>query len=443
MNISAVHRCLYTVIILIGILLLTTCQYEPHIHPATSESDGELIIGLSTESEIPINNIHIFLFNASGLMVSHAEYTDPRLIATSPIYLHAGYYTILAAINIDRELTFETNSTLLGISDILKHNATTNIRLYCGLTSAEVRPSTLTRADIFLHNGITDIGIATIRICLPPLSWDMPEYVPGSRSFGNSQPPIRCIAELRHPDTGKILLHKVHIPQNLDNGSSFFDITVTKGIYDLLILTESSAYKPRYNTEHLEAITVSNQQEAPQANYPPPAAASIQNVNAINDTTITVIPKPVAGAYRLIATDLPAYRKLSDENCITYPPLTSIKVTVEYTGYYPCEFNVFTGKVTDAKTGFSHTFIQDLTDEQGSETIIFQSEILAHAQSSVTANITISDMISNKEICRIQNLRIAYDAGHITTIRSAMFTQGINPGGITIDTDWDDIIIYF
>lgn len=157
-------------------------------------------------------------------------------------------------------------------------------------------------------------------------------------------------------------------------------------------------------------------------------------------TTITIpLQRPLA-KYRIIADDVETYRKLAEAEPEKYPPLEELTVTVEYEDYFPAKFNVADEMVTGVTTYVAYSI--GVTYAEMEEQTLCSDWITAIGESSVTATLTVTDGKGN-EICRVSGVRIAYKPGCMTTIRGKFLTAGINAGGITMDTDWEDIIIRF
>ena len=116
------------------------------------------------------------------------------------------------------------------------------------------------------------------------------------------------------------------------------------------------------------------------------------------------------------------------------PDLNAIRVTVEYAGYLPSGYNVYTGKPNDAVTGMSFTC--SLTRLSGKEARLGSDYIFVNGnESAVTVNLEIRDDAGNL-INRVEGINVPIVRGKLTTIRDEFLTRDYAPG-IGIDPGFE------
>ena len=159
-------------------------------------------------------------------------------------------------------------------------------------------------------------------------------------------------------------------------------------------------------------------------------------------TLAVQMQRPLA-KYRLIANDVDAYRTLTEIEPDKYPPLEELVATVQYEGYFPSEFNVTTGKPVNSITGSGFTASLAPVTDTSEEVQLASDWVLTDAEGSfVRLTLSIADR-KGREVTRVTGIRADYRQGQLTTLRGDFLTAGRKGGGITIDTDWKDIIVEF
>ena len=116
------------------------------------------------------------------------------------------------------------------------------------------------------------------------------------------------------------------------------------------------------------------------------------------------------------------------------PDLSSIKVSVGYSGYFPSGFNAYTNKPNDAREGVSFdcamTPLSDKEGRLGSDYIFVNG-----SESAVSVNLTIRDDQGNV-LNEVQGINVPIVRGKLTTIRDEFLTKDYTPG-IGIDPGFD------
>jgi len=116
------------------------------------------------------------------------------------------------------------------------------------------------------------------------------------------------------------------------------------------------------------------------------------------------------------------------------PDLETIRVEVEYAGYFPTGFNAHTDKPNDARTGMS--FGCSLTPLSDREARLASDYVFVNgAESAVKVNLRLRDSEGNL-LNEIGGIDVPIVRGKLTTIRDEFFTRDYAPG-IGIDPGFD------
>lgn len=172
--------------------------------------------------------------------------------------------------------------------------------------------------------------------------------------------------------------------------------------------------------------------------------------NETVDTSVT-LQRPMA-KIEFITTDIDKFldklsarrTKAGDiaENLLTKnPDLSTIRVQVEYAGYFPSGFNAYTNKPNDARTGMSFgCSMRPLSDKEAhlASDYIFVNG----SESAVKVNLSIRDGEGNL-LNEIGDIDVPIVRGKLTTIRDEFLTRDYTPGiGINPGFDGEiDIVI--
>ena len=150
--------------------------------------------------------------------------------------------------------------------------------------------------------------------------------------------------------------------------------------------------------------------------------------------------------YRLVATDVEAYYNLKDKG-EALPDIEDLQVRVTYEGFFPTGFSVATGKPNDAlNTGIHYTSVPTVAEgyDAAVNRQVGADFVLANGEESfVNVTIEMVDARTGETVATVQHVKIPYKRGHLTTVTGHFLTAGKTPGGVQIDTEWDDIVINF
>lgn len=120
---------------------------------------------------------------------------------------------------------------------------------------------------------------------------------------------------------------------------------------------------------------------------------------------------------------------------------SSLQITVEYGGYFPSGFNVYTDKPNDAREGVS--FSCTSTQLSDTEAHLAGDHVFVNGnESAVTVNLIIKDSQGNL-LNTVAGINVPIVRGKLTTIRDEFVTSSINSGiGINPGFEGDiDIVI--
>ena len=116
------------------------------------------------------------------------------------------------------------------------------------------------------------------------------------------------------------------------------------------------------------------------------------------------------------------------------PDLTTIRVQVEYAGYFPSGFNAYTNKPNDARMGMSFNCSMMPLSEK--EAHLASDYIFVNgSESAVKVNLVIRDSEGNL-LNRIEGINVPIVRGKLTTIRDEFLTRNYSPG-IGIDPSFE------
>lgn len=444
--------------LLLAIVLLAACNQNSHEEESSlPEGTGELIVDLQTDGDISAQNVHFFVFNEAGKLAYHEYSDDPSTAELHAGYLLPGSYTAVAVLNAGAKFLPPSGRSESSLPDItlpefaewLTSIGSEYPDLQTGMSSVEVEPDQAVSVTITLKSGVGGISFSTLRLQLSLPQPQLPDYAPGVKSrAAEASYAIRCIAELCQRETDKVIMRQQMTPSLQSDGTYLIELEAIPSTYHLRLWTdyartEAPLADTYYHTESLKNVTIVSSPytantDAKDAAY---HAADITLPEA-GATLAVQMQRPLA-KYRLIAEDVEDYCTLTEIEPGKYPPLEELVATVQYEGYFPSEFNVTTGKPVNSITGNGFTAsLSPVT--AGSEEVQLASDwVLTDAEGSfVLLTLSITDS-RGREVTRLAGIRADYRQGQLTTLRGDFLTAGRKGGGITIDTDWKDIIVNF
>lgn len=452
--------CVILLYILPAAVLFVACDHNNHEEePTVPEGTGGVIVDLQPDNDIPAQDMHFFVFNATGELVHHEYFDDPSKAALHAAYLVPGSYTAVTVLNAGADFMppsarAEVNLpviTLTEFVDWLKTVSSQYPDLLTGIGDVEVEHGEVTRIVITPQKGTDGLRLPVLRLLLTLPEPRLPDYIPAKMKNRAAEAGyiLRCVVELCQLGTEKVVLRKQITPVLQADGETYpVELTAGKGTYHLRLWadyarTEAPLADTYYYTKSLKNVTIVSSPytantDAKDAAY---HAADITLPEA--GATLTVQMQRPLAKYRLIAEDVEDYRTLTEIEPGKYPPLEELVATVQYEGYFPSEFNVTTGKPVNSITGNGFTASLSPVTDSLEEMQLASDWVLTDAEGSfVLLTLSIADS-RGREVTRLAGIRADYRQGQLTTLRGDFLTAGQNGGGITVDTDWKDIIVNF
>lgn len=462
MEMKYLHSIITAVALFAVFLLPTACDRNAHEGEfPLPEGEGGVVVGLQTEggADLPTDNIHLFFFDADDRLAEHKYYDGPEEMVLDVIHLAAGSYTVVAVVNTGAD--FMPPSTRADLPSIMLSDFVEWLNtvvsdypdLLTGIVHVETETGDIERIVITLKVGTEGVRLPVLRLRLTLPGEDMPEYKPQakSRAAGTGYN-LRCVAELYLKGTDKRVFHRPLPAAKQEDGTYLVELPAKAGNYDLHLWTDYARTDALledtyYHTTDLKAVTLATDPgytantDAKDAAYFTQADISLAETGTEREVKLQ---RPLA-KYCLVATDVKEYRELTEMDAEKYPPLEELTVTIAYNGYFPYSFDAATGLLKDVTTtgvaysGTLPAIPADAENVQIASDWIFSP---AGSDSFVTATLSVADK-QGKTITRINDVRIDYHRNRLTTLRADFLTAGKSGGGITIDTNWNDIIVNF
>ena len=420
-----------------------SCSRDSH------EGERGLTVALDNSQcpDVPVGAIKLCIYGTSGNLCATYDYADAPGIAAALLPLEAGHYTVAVVINADGEVT-ET-STLTALHEWLDGEMSHYRNLLSGMAEVDVAEDGITRVTVPLRQGIFTLPVLRLLLTLPDPK--LPDYTLAenkTRAAGADYI-IRCVAELVKPGTDNVVLHKAVTPEPQADGTYLVELSVPEGIYNLRLWTDyartaAPLTDTYYHTESLKAVSIVTDPYVANTDTKDAAYHNESDITLPEEGTMinVLLQRPLA-KYRILADDVEAYRKLTEADPQKYPPLEELTVTVQYEGYFPSEFNVISGKPVNSITG--GLFAAHISSTMGrmEEMLLASDWVFADEEGSFVKLTLIATDNKGNEVTRVSGIRVDYRQGYLTTLRGNFLTESQGGGGITIDTDWKDIVIEF
>lgn len=437
-----------------ALLTLTGCSDHSHDMPETGA--GCISIGLNTDSvtDIPLNNAHLYFFDADGKCIQHKYYADMKELASDRLQIKLGQHTIFAVLNTAPEaVPWEEIAPSTKTSDAGNFYIEEFTKWMVELEKSDLYPDMLSGT---LQYEIKD-GLALIMIDLKPGTGDtedtdkkevtlsltypsplLPDYIP-ARSGETVR--LRAVIEAYRRGTDERVMRKATFVEKInEEGLHTAVVILPQGEYDLRIWGDYVAEADKdyhYNTTDTKKVEILPI-ESYEANTDTRDCFAQTDTVTVGGSALTktlTLNRPLA-KYRLVADDIARYRKLMTTN--DYPPLEELTITVQYEGFLPCSFDATTGKPSDAKGGYSYNATLPEITPSMTEVEISNDYVFVNGdESAVTVTVLVKDK-TGKTISRVQGVEVKYKRGMLTTITGEFLTAGVVNPGINIDTDWED-----
>ncbi len=403
---------------------------------------GALVIGLESRAEV--TDLTVCIFREGSAAPLYKVYDDPRALASEYIPVDAGSYTLIIAANA-AGAALPQEATVADLAEWLKAHAGDYPALQTASAQMEVTPGGIHRLALALQDGTSGIRLATVALRLALPDKTLPAY-PASRAAGSDSRSLRCVAEVYQAGTGNRVHRRVQGCALQPDGTYLAELSLMPGDYDLRLWADwDGGY---YNADDLGKVLVltgsyvaNGETDKKDAFY---AAETLSVTDGTPDKPLA-LTRPFA-RYRLVTTDVEAYYNLKDKG-EALPDIEDLQVRVTYEGFFPTGFNVATGKPNDAlNTGIHYTSVPTVAEgyDAAVNRQVGADFVLANGEESfVNVTIEMVDARTGETVATVQHVKIPYKRGHLTTVTGHFLTAGKTPGGVQIDTEWDDIVINF
>ena len=429
---------------------LTACDDDAHEgeYPLP-EGQGAMIIGLESQAEV--TDLTLYLFGSDGTAVLCETYDNPRELASGYIPVPAGSYTLVIVANGDPADTkvepLPEETTIPDLVEWLKAHAADFPYMLTASEQVEVASGDIERLHLVLTDGTSGIHLSTVRLALSVPGLDLPAYT--ATRAGSEGKPLRCVAEVYQAGTSNRVHRRVQDCALQSDGTFLAELSLMPGDYDLRLWADwNGGY---YNADDLNKVLVltdnyvANGETDKKDAYYATTALSIPSspTGGVEGASVS-LERPFA-KYRLIATDVEAYYNLIEKG-EALPPIEDLQVRVTYEGFFPTGFNVATGKPNDAlNTGIHYTSVPTVAEgydakvnrQVGADFVLTNGE-----ESFVNVTIQMVDTNTGEAVATVQHVKIPYKRGHLTTVTGHFLTAGKTPGGVQIDTEWGDDIVF-
>ena len=429
---------------------LTACDDDAHEgeYPLP-EGQGAMIIGLESQAEV--TDLTLNLFGSDGTAVLCETYDNPRELASGYIPVPAGSYTLVIVANGDPADTkvepLPEETTIPDLVEWLKAHAADFPYMLTASEQVEVASGDIERLHLVLTDGTSGIHLSTVRLALSVPGLDLPAYT--ATRAGSEGKPLRCVAEVYQAGTSNRVHRRVQDCALQSDGTFLAELSLMPGDYDLRLWADwNGGY---YNADDLNKVLVltdnyvANGETDKKDAYYATTALSIPSspTGGVEGASVS-LERPFA-KYRLIATDVEAYYNLIEKG-EALPPIEDLQVRVTYEGFFPTGFNVATGKPNDAlNTGIHYTSVPTVAEgydakvnrQVGADFVLTNGE-----ESFVNVTIQMVDTNTGEAVATVQHVKIPYKRGHLTTVTGHFLTAGKTPGGVQIDTEWGDDIVF-
>ncbi len=343
--------------------------------------------------------------------------------------------------------------TLPDFTEWLKGVADSYPEILTGMGRAEVLDGEVAHTVITLRSGIGGITLPVLRIRFTLPEPRLPDYTQAKAVSRAAEAgyTLRCVAELYREGTDKLILRKLLNPTLQDDNRTYLvELETGGGDYDLRLWTDytrtdAPLADTYYNTENLKAVNIVTDPYIANTDAKDAAYIAENGISLPNDgMEISLqLQRPLA-KYRLVASDVSGYRRLTEIDAAKWPPLEELTVNVYYENFLPSTFNILNGNPTDALTGISyHRPLSDACDEEKEMQVASDWVLVNDNESSVSVTVVVTDA-TGRVVSTTSGVPIDYRRSYLTTVRGDFLTAGVSGGGIHINTEWEgEYNIYF
>lgn len=448
-------------IFLVAIVCFVGCGRDEESHisvPKVDKDDkGGAVVALDVQGveASKIKDTHIYGFDAQQKIVCHYYYPTPQQLSLDMLQLNGGTFTFVAVLNVGEDFvpvlskssTSHSKATdmalpqtsLSGMISYLIQVEGKYPDMMTGMISRQINLGEVTRLDIVIRDKVAGLSASKVQLTLILPGAEFPTYQ-DYRTRSTTGYELHAMVEAYSEGSDKLVSQQVVTLTTDKEGNYTCEVILPEGMYNLLVWADYTATGTTtslfYNTASLRAVTFTDPYtagtEAREAFYQKDLV-QVDQGGELNAKTIR-LERPQA-KYRLVTSDIARYRSLISTN--DYPPLEELSITVQYEGFFPCGFDVSTGKPNDSKTGYTYTATLPAITEQMTEVEVANDYVFVNGtESAVTVTVLVRDK-TGKVISRVQGVEVKYKRGMLTTVTGDFLTAGVVNPGINIDTNWD------
>lgn len=436
-------------------LILTSCDKTPHELPNEFPDNGSAItIGLNTDAiqGTPLKDVHLYFFDSLEMLSKHTYYPTMESLALDRMLIETGYYTIFAILNTEESLM--PASVPVRVGGVTNELPSISFASFCqwvkSLGQSDEYPNMATGVVryevtgdmklvmIDVKKGSEAVGFSDVTLNLTFPSPRLPDFVPTKSTprMTDNDVRLRAVIEVYNKGTeNRILRKEEFVTATTIENVYTSTLQLTPGDYDVRLWADYTAdvrTDNHYITTDTKSIKILGQDQY-RANtdtrdaFTKTFSLTVGNQDQSADVTMH---RPLA-KYRLITNDIAKYNQLRTER--NYPALEDLKISIVYEGFLPCAYNIATQKPSDSVGGYGYA--SAFCEQTDNVVTVGKDYILVNGdQSFVTVTILFKDA-NGKTISGINNVRIDYRAGQLTTVSGNFLTAGV--GGVQIDTNWN------
>lgn len=429
------------------VLALTACDNDVHDgeYPLPA-GQGAIVVGLQSGSTPDC--LTLYVFNDNGAVAVRKDYTDPRSLASEYTPVGTGAYTVVVVANVPADV-LPQQTTVSDLTDWLAENSAAYPDMLTAGTQTDVAEGEVKRLLLTLQGGTGGIDLSTVRLLLTVPGKEMPPYSSKGRTRATSEEDtyrLRCVAEVYRQGTSTRVHRHVQLCTPQADGTYPAELLLQPGDYDIRLwadwVTDGTTNDKYYDASDLTQVNIlttdyvaNGQTDEKDAYYATPSASV---TNETTDVNVDLI-RPFA-RYRLVATDVEAYENLraGGENL---PPIEDLRVCVAYENFFPTGFNVEHGWPTDSQTGVaysSHPVVADGYSADEARQVGADFILTGTDDGNASITVTMTDSRTGEVVSRLTGIPFPYRRGYLTTVTGTFLTAGLTPGGVHLDTSWEN-----
>ena len=429
----------------------TSSHMEDTEYEGKDNKNATALFILTTDSDIPIEDIRIYGFVNTGELKTYAYYSTAEEVTNSMMAVDASRYTFVAVVNGGADFAPHSSLADNGMPQIvlndllvwLADNRSDYPNMLTGITITAIKIDVINRVNIEVKDGseVGQLSILRLKHTFP--DGNLPPLTRSKNIDGYAVENYKLSTVIEIYKKGSTTKY---ISESAILANHTIDISVPKGEYDVLVWADYvpiDAESPRrdnfYATTDLSAV-IFNPDRSYSANTDGKDASSSRLSVTIDGNGITeapvVLERPFA-KFIVVTNDIERYNNLvATEN---YPPLDELSIVLKYEGYIANTFDVRQNIPTNSITGVSFTTTSPQGITATSASISSDYLFVKDDTASVLATVTISDK-NNKQIAQISNIEIKVQRNKLTTVSGDFLTSSSDgsSGGIEIDTSWGD-----